>query len=149
MNAPPSRYKVVEQGRRLVVIDTWNGGTPIASAPPPSEKARRATPEQTRAALRSMQRARPTVGGSSAPAPVTITTQRWFDEKAPRRLRIEPQTQSKIAIALVFALVAAVLALVMIGWPAMVVAGVILAQPKLRKGLRSAITPMLDGLAAG
>lgn len=34
---PPSRYRVVERGRRLEVVDTWDGGRPVAPLARPRE----------------------------------------------------------------------------------------------------------------
>lgn len=153
MDVPPSRYKVVEQGRRLVVIDTWRGNAPVTGhAARADVPARPATVEQARAALRTARPARgaapAAAGGMDTPAWV-VTTRAWFDDKAPRRIRIESRDQSKIGIVAAVTLAALLLLFAMFGWPAWLVVAIILAQKAVRKGLRALIAPMLDGLEGG
>jgi hypothetical protein len=147
MQPPPSRYKVVEQGRRLVVLDTWHGNAPVAGkAAAPMEAERPRTVEQARAALRPARPAnRPQPGGMETPA-LVVTTQGWFDDKAPRRIHIGSETQSKLLIGLIVALPALVIVFMILGWPAMLVAAFLFLQPRVRKGLRRTVTPLLDGM---
>ncbi|MES2442692.1 MAG: hypothetical protein V4574_07660 [Pseudomonadota bacterium] len=154
MNLPPSRYKVVEQGRRLVVLDTWNGNTPVAGHGPrpelPAESARPATVEQARAALHPGRPPAPVAG--PRPDPVgnaeagVLVTQSWFDNEAPRRVRVEQDKLGMFAVAGVALLVFAVLLFSSFGWPALLVAAIIVAQKGTRSALRSGVTRWLNGL---
>jgi len=139
---PPSRYKVVEQGRRLVVIDTWNGDRPVTRQAPEAP-ARPRTPEQARAALRPAQPRRPAGTATDIPD-LAVTTQAWFDSKGPRLVALDPGAQG---LALVLLIVAGVLATLMIlswGWPVLIILGFFLAQKSVRAGLRNAVTLWLD-----
>ena len=147
MDVPPSRYKVVEEGRRLVVLDRWNGNAPVAGhIPPPKSGADTppATVEQARAALRPNPM-RPQAGAPD-PTAFTLTTHPWFDNKAPRKIRLAGLGQGKLLVAaMVFAMLA-IVASVLIGWPALFVAGFFLIQPKTRSGIRTMLTALLDSL---
>ena len=153
MDVPPSRYKVVEEGRRLVVLDRWNGNAPVAGHnPPPTLGADSppATVEQARAALRPGSGPRPTrtrpPAGAPDPTAFTLITRPWFDNKAPRSIRVDGPGQGKLVVAaMVFAMLA-ILAFVMIGWPTLFVAGFFLMQPKVRGSIRSGVTLLLDAL---
>ena len=148
MDLPPSRYKVVEQGRRLVVIDTWNGNAPVTGHQPvPGEAARPATVEQARAALRPARR-QPATAGADAPETV-ITTQPWFDSKGPRRVMLDGSSLGMLLVLLLVAGMAAALILLMWGWPALLVLGFILAQKQARAGLRAGATAWLDTQQSG
>jgi hypothetical protein len=146
MDMPPSRYKVVEQGRRLVVLDSWNGDAPVTghaarsdATPPP------ATVEQARAALRTRPRI-PDRDRSPATgtAETIITTQPWYDAKGPRRIRIDASGQGQLLIAAMVAAMAVALLFVLSAWPLLFVAGVALAQPRVRAGLRQGVMAWLD-----
>lgn len=144
MDMPPSRYKVVEQGRRLVVIDTWNGNVPVTGhLPVPGETSRPATVEQARAALRPTRRQPGADAGASAPETI-VTTQPWFDAKGPRRVRIGGSGQGQLLVAAMVAAMAVVLLLILQAWPVLFVAGFALAQPRVRGGLRQGVTAWLD-----
>lgn len=129
MKPPPTRYRVVEKGRRLVVIDSLTGA-------PVSEQPR---------------------GGPSAgpvrrsPAGVddgsVFTTRPWYDEKAPRTVRLNYGARQRIknvrfAIAVAAAAFVAVLFLF---WPFSLILAVLLVQPKLHKQARGMVTRWIDG----
>jgi hypothetical protein len=138
MDVPPSRYKVVEQGRRLVVIDTWNGDRPVTR-----QAARPDTPTRP-VPTGPVRVARPQVGRQRADLPDTvITTQPWFDAKGPRRVKIAGGAHL-FMLVLSLGGMAAALVVMMWGWPVLVVIGFILAQKRVRSGLRTAITAWLD-----
>jgi hypothetical protein len=130
MKPPPTRYRVVEKGRRLVVIDTLTGapvrehGDGTAPAPP-------------------VRRSPAGVDDGSV-----VTTQSWYDEKAPRTVRLNYATRQQIKnIRFAIAVVVAILvALSFLLWPYFpFLLAVLLLQPKLRKQARSAVTRWIDG----
>lgn len=128
---PPPRYKVVERGRRLVVIDTQTGQ-------PASQPERRATP-----VTKPMR----TDGAK------VLRTARFFDDKGPREIVLGPNRTGMLngGVAVAMIVVVALVGLA-ISFPALLFAPVfVLAQPKVRRGARAAITLWLDSLdqAAG
>jgi hypothetical protein len=151
MDMPPSRYKVVEQGRRLVVLDSWNGDAPVTGHAPRSDATPPpATVEQARAALHARPRTADRAGNAPAGASETIiTTQSWFDAKGPRRIRIDASGQGQLLIVAMVAAMAVILLFVLTGWPLLLVAGFALAQPRVRAGLRQGVTAWLDMQQAG
>lgn len=131
MKPPATRYSVVEKGRRLVVIDTRTG-TPVSEHPD---------------------------GGASPPLPVqrspavvddgsVFTTRAWYDDKAPRTVRLNYATRQRIknirfAIAMA---VAFCVALSFLLWPFFpILLAVLLMQPKLHNHARGAVTRWIDG----
>ncbi len=146
MDMPPSRYKVVEQGRRLVVIDTYSGRP--ASAP--VQERMRAPARTVEAARDSRSAARQPPPRGSAPAGLDsakiLTTQRWFDDKAPRRVILDETGGGSFGIALAVILGAIAFAFVLMGWPVLVIGGVLLFNGAARAALRKASTRWLDGL---
>ncbi|MBQ1497805.1 MAG: hypothetical protein IIZ38_05790 [Sphingomonas sp.] len=142
MDMPPSRYRVVEQGRRLVVIDTLAGEPvrPVPAAPEmPGEKRRRM--EAPRPASPPPPRGRD-AGGEG----FSLVTARWFDNDAPRSIRIDRDGQAQLGMALLVLVVVAGFFLTVIGWPAVIVLGILLFNPKARGGLRTAATAWLTAL---
>jgi hypothetical protein len=131
MKPPPTRYRVVEKGRRLVVIDTLTGA-PVREHGDPSAPAR--------------QPVRQSPAGVDDGS--VITTQLWYDDKAPRTVRMNYASRQQIK-NFRFVIAIAVAVLVVLGflfWPLLVVVGVLLAQPKLHKQARAAVTRWIDGL---
>lgn len=156
MTRPPApRYKVVERGRRLEVIDTQTGrpasshaSVPLVGAP----KGR--APERSRDVLMGAPAAR-----SSAEAPQrspagldngnVFTTRRWYDEKAPRTIKLNFTTRKRIdGLRFGIAIAAAIgVALSFWWWPVFPVLVVgLAAAPKSRKNLRAAVTRFVDTL---
>ena len=133
MEAPPQRYRVVEQDRRLKVIDTWT-----ETAPPPVTTPTRIA--RARPGMRTLN-----FGGTAA-----LTTRRWYDDKGPRTLTLDPAAAALVsrvrlgAIVLAFAYV--VLA---IAWPGALVLLALVFQPKLWKGARERVTSWLDRFEPG
>jgi len=130
MKPPATRYRVVERGRRLVVIDTQTGA-PVSQHGDP---------------------ARPSAPVQRSPAGVddgsVFTTQRWYDDKAPRTVRLNYASRQQIK-NIRFSIAIAVAVSVILGflfWPVLIVLAVLLAQPKLHKQARAAITGWIDGL---
>jgi hypothetical protein len=143
MQPPPSRYKVVERGRRLEVIDTHTGKP--ASTPPrlPLEGAPRLEHSGHKTGGGGA------TGGSAGIDPGGFRTSRWYDDKAPRTIRMSYTNRARllnlrwgVAIA-----VALFVALGFLFWPAALLLIVALVTgPKLRAQLRAASTRFLDEL---
>ena len=143
---PPSRYKVVERGRRLEVIDTHTG-RPVSHAPRPADRS-----EGARGGVLDLGARKPDKA-SDGPAGVedgaAFTTRRWFDAKAPRRIRTNFATRSRLdqlrfGLALAIALIIAFCFLFWPFFPILVIAA--LATPRLRTQLRDASTRWIDTL---
>jgi hypothetical protein len=132
MKPPPTRYRVVEKGRRLVVIDTLTGS-------PVQEHPASGVPSSP-----PVQRSPAGVDDGSV-----FTTQPWYDEKAPRTVRLNYAARQQIknlrfAVAVV---VAVLVALTFLFWPYFpILLFVLLVQPKLRKQARGGATSWIDGL---
>lgn len=130
MKPPATRYRVVERGRRLVVIDTQTGA-PVSQHGDPA----RANPP--------VQRSPAGVDDGSV-----FTTQRWYDDKAPRTVRLNYASRQQIK-NIRFSIAIAVAVCVILGflfWPVLIVLAVLLVQPKLHKQARAAVTGWIDGL---
>jgi hypothetical protein len=134
MDMPPTRYRVEERGRRLVVIDRATGnavsGRSPPSAPPPVWRWRwglkrpQATPDH-------------------------FVTRLWFDDKAPRAIRLNFRTraqldQLRMGGAVVIAL-AVVLGVLFWPWFPVLLVG-LLAPQRARSQLRKGLTRWLDRL---
>lgn len=143
---PPSRYKVVERGRRLVVIDTHTG-RPAArqhhAAPPPVPQP------LDRAVPRPVESAEPSRVDDRSGSQV-ITTAAFYDLKAPRRIVLTEEVSTRLSRAIggwviglfFFVMFATIL------FPWLLVAPVIiLLQPKTRLVIRQWITARLDDAA--
>ena len=133
MQPPPSRYKVVERGRRLEVIDTRTG-KPASRPPEPGEKSGSGR-----------------TSGAGIDADVFVT-KRWFDDKAPRTIRLNYANRARLLnLRWVVALVTVLfVALLFWFWPlAIMLAAALAFGPKLRAQLRVASTSWIDGLDKG
>jgi len=151
MDMPPSRYRVVEQGRRLVVIDTLAGRsvTPpaIASRPEmPSDRPR------TMEAPRLQPQHRPTPG---KPEPrgryaggegFSFTTAPWFDKEGPRTIRIGTDAQGQLVGALMVALVVMIFLVAFVGWWIVFALVFVGLNAKARDGFRTAATTWLTAI---
>lgn len=153
MDMPPTRYRVVEQGRRLVVIDNWTGqpAQHMMRAPevPRFDEHRRTTIEQASAGLRAPPPPpRHSAGpGAGVGGPNwTLSTQSWFDDEGPRRIRIGPGEQGQLTILLGMAVAVTIFATFFLGWILLPLAFFALLQPGARKVIRSGITVWLTGL---
>jgi hypothetical protein len=161
MDMPPSRYRVVERGRRLIVVDSQTGA-PITGLHAEDQARIDALKQRLEAPQQAPRRdppPRPFTAPSSPPPPPLrapgpaglgdpgiLTTQPWFDSKAPRRVRIAESNSTKVAIVAVASLFAVVTLFVMFDWPGLVVAAVILLN--LRKPILAGITSWIDTLEA-
>lgn len=127
---PPSRYKVVERGRRLEVIDTHTG-KPASHAPVAAEPGKPHT-------------------GSAGIDSDSFTTRAWFDDRAPRTIRVNYVIRARL-LSLRWGLAIAValfVALLFLFWPlAVMLIFALVSGPKLRAQLRAASTRWLDQAA--
>ena len=122
---PPPRYRVVERGRRLEVIDTRVA--PIVTAPKP-----RLFPRQTRFD-----------GGGE------ITTRAFYDANGPRTIRLDSvsaATIGRVRLVALFAAFAFVVATVAMPW--LLAIPLALLSKAVRKPARHGITRWLDGIVA-
>lgn len=122
---PPPRWKVVERGRRLEVIDTATG-LPLASG----------------------MAARPDM--ISADRGATLATRRFYDAKGPRVIALDTAAQERLGRvkAVVAAVIAAWLA-AGVFMPLFLIPVLGLLQPKVRQRLRDVATKFIDTLEPG
>lgn len=132
-DAPPSRYQVVERGRRLVVIDRASGeevshahpGGPPGEATPPVAFT---LPEKVRFD-----------GGS------VLKTHPLYDDRAPRTITIDAASAATIQQLKIAAAIAAFVFVVLVVLePFTLIALALLLQPGWRKVVRARITAWLD-----
>ena len=122
---PPPRYRVVERGRRLEVIDTR--AAPVDPVPAP-----KLFPRQMRF-------------DSSG----EITTRAFYDTKGPRTIRLDSvsaATIGRVKIVALFALFAFIAAAVAVPW--LLAIPFALFNKGVRKPARDGITRWLDGIVA-
>ena len=131
---PPTRFRVVERGRRLEVIDT-QGGNPVRRTGMPRPAT--ITGKQR---FRLPQKLRFDGGGS-------WTTDGFYDAKGPRTLTLDPGAMQKLRYAGA-GLVAMVVIWVVLAFAIPIVWGapLLLFNPKTRETVRDQVTAFLDGL---
>lgn len=141
MDAPGTRYKVVERGRRLEVIDTWNHNAPVSEMRDPGSPAVRA--DDAVSAARAMGASRPIAGSARS-----FQTSPWYDEKGLRTVPLTAQGEAKLKglrlMALILLFAAVVIAF--ISWPILLVLPFVLVNAQTRKQLRAAGTKFIDGI---
>ena len=157
-DVPPTRYKVIEQGRRLVVIDRMTGqpvrhdhpARPNALSRPPARLAARADRLDPvdrgldRLAAGMMTRLPATIDDRSG-RPI-ITTSPLYDAKGPRSVILDEATQRAAGGATVMAIVAAMALLAVALWsPWSLLVPAILAF-NAAKPIRRFITARIDAL---
>lgn len=161
MDMPPSRYRVEERGRRLVVIDRKTGRevshtkTPL----PPAGGVGGGDGSQKRRGLRRAPPPSPPASGRGAQAwrfgiqrpkatPDSFVTRSWFDAKAPRAIKLNYTAHSRLATLRFGG--AILIALLVTGsflfWPWFpFTLAAVLGPAKMRERLREASTRWLDG----
>lgn len=151
MRPPPTRYKVVERGRRLEVIDTLTGKPASSSVPLPLPLAGvrggdvGAAPRDLSAPPASGRHAQ---AGSAGLDSGTFVTRRWYDDKAPRTIRMNYSnraglTNLRYGIAIAVALL---VVLAFLFWPfALILVVLVTVNPKIRTQIRASITSWIDG----
>lgn len=159
---PPSRYKVVEDGRRLVVIDTWEGGGRPASVTPSHPPAaslagtapknlgpgqrRERVPGRPEKRPDDRHRGRPLLAGEQA---LTLRTTRFFDDNGPRTIHLRPGSRALGKVTPTLAgVVIVLLGLSVLISPAVLILVAALAYQSRGK-LRALITAWLDEAARG
>lgn len=131
--APPSRYKVVERGRRLVVIDSATGEE-VTHGRTARERGAAPAPKPS-----------PGMRRTGFDGRARFTTHRFYDLKGPRTLALNPvgadQVRGVRATAVIVAVAFVALAL---SWPWLLILPVVLAQRPVRDGIRRIATKWLD-----
>ncbi len=131
---PPSRYRIYERNRRLVVVDNWaEGGADRAISVPvmAPRAARQGQPGK--------------LNRIAFDGRTSFTTHPLFDAKGPRTLVLDPGSASVIGgmkVALGFTAALAVFLVVVA--PYLLLPLVVLLQRKPRERMRGAITAWLD-----
>ncbi|MEN3748655.1 hypothetical protein TPR58_15875 [Sphingomonas sp. HF-S3] len=157
MDMPPTRYRVVEKGRRLIVIDRLRGERVESRivdslerrSPRRVETRDRPAPAPAPTRARRAESRRSTGSGAETASGMVLSTQRWFDDRGPRRIRVDSDGEGKLAIAAVGAALVAVLIIVLLiatGWIVLPILVFVAFQSGPRKALRSRITDWLTGL---
>jgi hypothetical protein len=144
---PPSRYQVVERGRRLVVIDRQTG-RPAAREPALHDRAVAGRPAE-RPGARPIEASPGKVDDRSGAA--ILTTSPFYDLKAPRRIVMDDRFNERFGKLLggwlIGGFVALAVAFVIFPW-LIVLPVVLLFQPKARAAIRLWITARLDEVQA-
>jgi hypothetical protein len=145
---PPSRYKVVERDRRLVVIDTLTGKPASAPGPvSPAEQHASATPPPDRPVTETGPRRIDDRSGAQI-----LTTSPLYDLKAPRQIVMGDRFNDKIGAAiggwLAGLFFAFTIAFLFFPWLLLLPVALLL-QPKIRAALRQWITARLDEVERG
>lgn len=152
MRPPPTRYKVVERGRRLEVIDTLTG-EPVSrpSAPLPLAGTRGGEVGPGPRDLSAAPSAAPANGAQAGSVGIdsnSFVTRRWYDEKAPRTIRLNYSNRARLT-HLRYGIAVAVALLVVLAflfWPfALILAVLVTMNPKMRTQIRTGITRWIDG----
>lgn len=138
-DAPPGRYKVVERGRRLVVIDTRTG-QPAARAPAP------AAPAAPRPSAAPVQSTAPRTIDDRSGATILRTT-RLYDLKGPREIVMTQAVSDRLARAvggwLIAFFIFAVVATLFFHW-LWLLPVLLLFQPRARAAFHTWMTARLD-----
>lgn len=148
MDMPPTRYRVVEQGRRLVVIDSWTGGPvhPAVKGPADRPRAMEAPRPQPQSPPRPGPAGPEPRGRYAGGEGFSFVTARWYDGAGPRRVRLDQDGTTQLVAVLLIALVVAGFFVTLIGWPILLVLGFLVFNPKVRAGLRTAGATWLTAL---
>lgn len=155
MDMPPSRYRVEERGRRLVVIDRASGREVSPTKSPTSLDG---VGVELRPKRRGLRPGPPAGRGGAQPwrfglqrpraTPDSFVTRSWFDKKAPRTIKLNYTALSRLAMlrfggAILIALLVAGSFLFWPWFPFLI--GMVLAPAKMREHLRGASTRWIDG----
>ena len=162
MDMPPTRFRVVERGRRLEVIDTATGravgGKPGLNPAASSAGARRDdTPllldrvvEQSADLGAAFERNLGRLPRATGDGTATFTTRAFYDDRAPRTVTLDP-ARAKILRGVAFAalvlLIITPALLLMLAWssfPLLVVLAAVVFNPKVRERLRAGVTSLID-----
>ena len=148
-DVPPSRYKVVERDRRLVVIDTLTGKPASSPGPvPPAPRQDRAVPPPTE---RPVTEDEPRRIDDRSGAQI-LTTTPFYDLKAPRQIVMGDRFNEKFGKAIGGWLVGLffAFAITFLFFPWLLVLPIVLVfQPKVRAGIRQWINARQDEVERG
>ena len=135
MQPPPTRYKVVERGRRLEVIDSWTGEPASKSVRVP-QPADRSTMIEARSAKLDQRGRR------------ILRTQGWYDAKGPREIVLNAAGEARLRSIQISGLILLGVAVLagFIFWPILVFVGAVLLRGSPRDALRRGATRMIDRL---
>ena len=128
---PPPRWRVVEQGRRLVVIDMQTGTPATRPAVPTGKFSLPTAPERTDFSGRA-----------------TLRTHPIYDDKAPRTLTLDPGAARLIdgvRVCLIGGGVMFAVAAILLPW--LVIVPIALLTPQGRSAIRTRVTAWLDRYA--
>ena len=160
MDMPPTRFRVVERGRRLEVIDTATGRA--VGDKPRSDRAGSPTREDTPLMLdqvvgrTSVPRSKPVPQPSALPhatrldGTVSFTTRAFYDDRAPRTVTLDPARANivrAVAFAALVLLVVTPALLLMLAWssfPLLVVLAAVVFNPAVRQRVRAVVTSLID-----
>jgi hypothetical protein len=151
---PPSRYRVVERDRRLVVIDTWDKSTAPAGRRPAARSVRSgpmgtvAPPAGIGGLLVNLA----CVGAADGEGRPILTTMEYYDAKGPREIILSASAARRLGNALSRMAIALPL-IVAILWmfPVLLfvlVAGFWAGIAALNSAARPRVTRWIDGLEA-
>lgn len=152
MDMPPSRYRVEERGRRLVVIDRRTGRevSPTKSPLPLAGGVGGGDGQKRRGPAPPASGAQGWKFGLKQPraTPDSFVTRSWFDTKAPRTIKLNYTAHSRLATLRFGG--AILIALLVTGsflfWPWFpFTLAAVLTPPKTRERLRAASTRWIDG----
>jgi hypothetical protein len=124
LQPPPSRYRVVERGRRLEVIDTQTGAASGGREVAPLTSARPGVFGRTVARAASL-------GATDAAGRALYTTATWFDDRGPRTLLLDEVGTRKLARAAATVALVTVVAVAVLGvfaWAVPVVGWAVMSQ---------------------
>ncbi|MHA6718456.1 hypothetical protein ACX40Y_03295 [Sphingomonas sp. RS6] len=146
---PPSRYRVEERGRRLIVIDRASGREVSGRDPVPPAAPGEGGPLRREPPAEVLARRWRLGPPRRSATPDHFVTRGWFDDKAPRAIRLNRRNHAqfdlfRIGGAIVIAIT---VALSFLFWPLFLILMIgLLAPQNARSQLRSAFTRWLDQL---
>jgi hypothetical protein len=160
---PPSRYRVVERDRRLVVVDTWDKCTPPAGVPtsptPPTSRAPRpdlrgtmGAPPQRTGAIGGLLVTLACGGAMDGEWHPILTTRDYYDARGPREIVLSPAAARRLGSLLSRAAIGLAV-IVVILWAVpyllfLLVGGFWAGIAGFSSVARPAVTRWLDGLEA-
>lgn len=145
MDMPPSRYKVVEEGRRLIVVDRQTG-EPLKHQI--HSKPHRRDQRYGLESLKREERPKPRPGraGAGVGADRVFTTQSWYDNSAPRALVLTDNALAGLIAGGAILMTVATIAFFVLGFFALFVLVFLTFQKGPRTAFRTAATTLLDSL---
>ncbi len=119
MKPPPSRYRVIERGGRLIVIDTWekgrSGGDTVGA--PAVQRAGMPTTMERAGPLAAISRwlvALACVGARDDMGRPILTTSALYDEKGAREITLSPASEQRLGRVLALGLLIVAIVIVIL-----------------------------------